>query len=58
MALIHSFNHNFSSVKDNGDLDQALVAQVFFYLEILFQMVKLKFKPQEEIILKYKRQAT
>ena len=53
MALIHSFNHNLSSVKDNDDLGSTS-RLVFFNLENLFQMVKLKFRPREEIIKKKK----
>ena len=51
MALIHSFVHNLSSVNDNDDLGSTS-SLVFFNLENLFQMVKLKFRPQEEIIEK------
>ena len=49
MALIHSFIHILSSVNDNDDLGSTS-SLVFFNLENLFQMVKLKFRPQEEII--------
>lgn len=51
MALIHSFIHNLSSVNDNDDLGSTS-SLVFFNLENLFQTVKLKFRPQEEIIKK------
>ena len=51
MALIHSFIHILSSVNDNDDLGSTS-SLVFFNTENLFQMVKLKFRPQEEIIKK------
>ena len=56
MVLIHSFNHNLSSVKDNDDLGSTSSLFFSFNLENLFQMVKLKFRPREEIIKK--KQAT